>query len=338
MNFEDEINDVSQSQTRSDVLHHEPPRCTLARGMNGVEAYLTEALRYEHRETPPQLRAALRDAMFPGGARLRPSLCLAVGLAHGIDVESPVLIRCASSVELIHGASLVHDDLPCFDNAATRRGHPSVHAKYGEAMAVLVGDALIVQAFRTLADPGNAAPMAVIAELAVMAGAARGLVAGQAWELEPHSAAGLRTYHRCKTAALFEFAAYAGAAVAQVNPSAWAVFGQHVGLTYQLLDDLVDYVGDEESIGKPSGQDARLERPNAVQSYGLASALERLRAALSDLEQGIPACPQPMAVQIWIAELRARITPFLERAQAIVSACDRKCSTNGHWCEDAARM
>src|SRR5690349_8498401 len=121
-------------------------------GLREVEALLHDTLHGEHSDTPPRLEAALRDAIFPGGARLRPSLCLAVAAAQGHHTYLPQVVRCAAAVELMHSASLVHDDLPCFDNAMLRRGQPSIHAAYGQAMAVLVGDALIVQAFRVLAD------------------------------------------------------------------------------------------------------------------------------------------------------------------------------------------
>ena len=107
------------------------------------------------REGPPLLAAAMRHAVFPGGARIRPQLCLAVARACG-DAHPALADAAAAAIELLHCASLVHDDLPCFDDAATRRGQPSVHAAYGERLAVLAGDALIVLAFQTLAAAARA--------------------------------------------------------------------------------------------------------------------------------------------------------------------------------------
>src|SRR5271157_5141782 len=136
---------------------------------------------------PPLLASALHYAVFPGGHRIRPQLCLAVAAACG-DAHPAAASAAAAAIELLHCASLVHDDLPCFDDADTRRGRPALPRVYGEASAVLVGDALIVLAFEQLADvirhAGGGCAATLAWELGSAAGACGGLVAGQAWELE----------------------------------------------------------------------------------------------------------------------------------------------------------
>src|SRR5512140_3821641 len=150
---------------------------------------------------PPRLAAALRHAVFPGGARIRPQLCLAVARACG-DSDPALTDATAAAIELLHCASLVHDDLPCFDDAPTRRGVPSVHKAFGERLAVLGGDALIVLAFQTLARAAGRLPdrlCPLMAALGAGAGLPGGIAAGQAWECEPEPS--LRDYHRAKTGA-----------------------------------------------------------------------------------------------------------------------------------------
>src|SRR5512147_53669 len=147
---------------------------------------------------PPRLAAAMQHAVFPGGARIRPKLCLAVARACGDD--DPLLAAAAASaIELLHCASLVHDDLPCFDDALTRRGRPSVHCAYGERLAVLAGDALIVLAFQHLGASAARSPQRLprlLATLSAGVGMPFGIAAGQAWECESRTV--LRDYQRAK--------------------------------------------------------------------------------------------------------------------------------------------
>ena len=169
-----------------------------------IEQALDAALAaHEIPGSPPRLCAAVRHAVFPGGARIRPQLCIAVARACGDD--DPALADAAAvALELLHCASLVHDDLPCFDDAQTRRGHPSVQAAFGEPLAVLAGDALIVQAFQALAQAATRSPQRLAPLLTIIArgtGMPFGIVAGQAWECEPRVA--LADYQRAKTGALF---------------------------------------------------------------------------------------------------------------------------------------
>jgi geranylgeranyl diphosphate synthase, type II len=148
---------------------------------------------------PPLLASALHYAVFPGGHRIRPQLCLAVAQACGDGLAAT---SAATAIELLHCASLVHDDLPCFDDADTRRGKPSVHAQFGTPIAVLAGDALIVLAFQTLAKAASPARLPLLISIVATAvGAPGGIVAGQAWECE--AAVPLVDYQRAKTGALF---------------------------------------------------------------------------------------------------------------------------------------
>ena len=161
---------------------------------------------------PPLLASALHYAVFPGGHRIRPQLCLAVAQACG-DGDPPAAAAAAAAIELLHCASLVHDDLPCFDDADTRRGKPSVHAQFGTPIAVLAGDALIVLAFETLARAASPERLPLLISIVATAvGAPSGIVAGQAWECE--AAVPLVDYQRAKTGALFVGSTMAGAAAA----------------------------------------------------------------------------------------------------------------------------
>lgn len=259
---------------------------------------------------PPRLAAAQRHALFPGGQRLRPSLCLVVALAEG-DARPRVATGAAVAVELLHSASLVHDDLPCFDDAPTRRGLPSVHARFGEPLAVLTGDALIAQSFealgRAIADAPDALPAlpALLSALAAAAGTTRGLLAGQAWESEP--SAPLDEYHRAKTASLFEASAAMGAIAAGVAPERWRAVGELVGLAYQALDDVRDAVGDAARLGKPTGQDAALGRPSLVRASGLEGARRRVRERLDAAASAVPACGGEALVHAWLSAFGERL-------------------------------
>ena len=244
----------------------------------------------ETRSAPPKLAAALRHAVFPGGARIRPLLCVAV--AQACDDDDPALSdAAASAIELLHCASLVHDDLPCFDDAATRRGKPSVHRAFGERIAVLAGDALIVLAFQTLGHGAarslqRLAPL--LATIASGVGMPLGIVAGQAWECEPRVA--LRDYQRAKTGALFAAATAAGALAAGVEAAPWRAFGDCLGEAYQVADDIRDVAADPELLGKPMGQDLALGRPSAATEQGLSGAIRHFEQLVERAIEAIPEC------------------------------------------------
>lgn len=266
-----------------------------------IERALAQVIdRAEGTNGPPGLAAAVRYAVFPGGARIRPRLCLAVAKACGED-SAVCSTAAACSIELLHCASLVHDDLPCFDDAALRRGKPSVPRAFGERLAVLAGDALIVLAFQSLARAGDAMPRrlpGMLLAVARAAGMPMGIVAGQAWECEP--SVPLSDYQKAKTAALFAAATAAGAAASGADPGPWHTLGERIGEAYQVADDLRDCLADAEEIGKPVGQDARLGRPNAVHELGVAGAVARLEGLVTGALDSMPACAGA-------AELRAHI-------------------------------
>ena len=279
-----------------------------------IEQALAESLaRGEVPGSPQKLAAAMQYAVFPGGARIRPRLCLAVGHACGADAPN-VLFAAAAAIELLHCASLVHDDLPCFDDAATRRGKPSVHAQFGERLAVLSGDALIVMAFQTLAHSAHAAPARVARLLMTISqsvGMPHGIVAGQAWESE--SRVVLADYQRAKTGALFSAATVAGAEAAGQEPGPWRALGDYIGEAYQVADDIRDVVGTAESLGKPVGRDAVLGRPSAALELGLEGALQHFELLVSKAVASIPPCPGGAQLR---GLMRAEVQRLLPREYA----------------------
>lgn len=258
---------------------------------------------------PPLLVAAMRYAVFPGGARIRPRLCLAVARACAVD-PPPLSTAAAAAIELMHCASLVHDDLPCFDDAAMRRGRPSVHRAFDERIALLAGDALIVLAFQTLARAGVGSPSRlgkVITIVAGAVGAPSGIIAGQAWECEPQVQ--LSSYQRAKTGALFAAAAAAGASAAGHDGQCWSTLGERLGEAYQIADDIRDVVAAPAEIGKPTGQDQALGRPNAVLRLGMAAAVERLESLVEAAVEKIPDCPGANDLRAHIRGEAARLLP-----------------------------
>lgn len=239
---------------------------------------------------PPKLAGAIRHAVFPGGARVRPRLCLAV--AHACGEDDPALSEAAATaIELLHCASLVHDDLPCFDDAATRRGRASVHWAYGEPLAVLAGDALIVLAFQTVAAAAAGSPTRLAPLIATVAGGAgmpHGIVAGQAWESEPRVS--LSDYQRAKTGALFVASTMAGALAAGRPAEPWRALGDWLGEAYQAADDIRDAVGDPRELGKPIGRDAALARPSTITELGLVGAIRYFQRLVDGAIASIPEC------------------------------------------------
>jgi geranylgeranyl diphosphate synthase type II len=275
-----------------------------------IEAVLEAALaRGEQGAAPPKLAAALRYAIFPGGARVRPHLCLAVAAACGDD--NPAMAdAAAAAIEFLHCASLIHDDLPCFDDAATRRGKPSVHAVFGEPLAVLAGDALIVMAFDGLARAGVGAPTRLPALLSTITrgvGMPGGIVAGQAWESEPFTP--VEPYHRAKTGALFVAATTAGALAAGSDPGPWRDLGEKLGAAYQVADDLADAVLSEHDLGKPTGQDAALQRPNLVARLGLKGAYAQLETLVKEAVAAIPPCEGAKDLRDLVQMQAVRLAP-----------------------------
>ncbi len=286
-----------------------------------IESGLVAAVdRAASHECPARLAEAVRHAVFPGGARVRPRLCLAVALACGDD--APELADAAAvSIELLHCASLVHDDLPCFDNASIRRGKPSVHRQFGERLAVLTGDALIVMSFQTLGAVVTAHRDRVSALLGTIAyGVAMpvGIVAGQAWECE--SRVSLTQYQRAKTGALFCASTMAGALAAGADAAPWRALGEWLGEAYQVADDIRDVVADESAMGKPAGQDALLGRPSSAVELGLEGAVRHFEHILNNALESVPDCKGRDTLRALVRDEGARLVPPSVYQQAAIAA------------------
>ena len=243
---------------------------------------------------PAGLGEAMRYAVLDGGKRLRPLLVLAAAEAIGIDLDAASVsdqpaanaaLRAACAVELIHAYSLVHDDMPCMDNDVLRRGKPTVHVKYGEAQALLVGDGLQALAFEFLTPLDGSTDLQVQAlQVGLLARAAgyEGMAGGQAIDLAsvglPLTEAQLRQMHRLKTGAVLLCSVQLGA-VSAGKPSstvydALSQYAQALGLAFQVVDDVLDVTSDSATLGKTAGKDAAADKPTYVALLGLAPAQE----------------------------------------------------------------
>ena len=280
-----------------------------------IDAAITRAVRRGQRPpSPARLASALHYAVTPGGARIRPTILASVATACGDD-RPGITDRAAAALELMHCASLVHDDLPCFDDADVRRGKPSVHRAFGEALAVLTGDSLIIMAFEELALAARedaARGSALLLQLTRRTGMPGGICAGQGWESE--SAVDLSAYHAAKTGALFMAATQMGALAAGQEAEPWEELGARIGEAFQVADDLRDALYDAQTLGKPVGQDDLHGRPNAVAEHGIDGAIERMRDILSGAIASIPKCPgEAMLAKLVNAQAEA-LTPLKWRA------------------------
>ncbi|MEO0029812.1 MAG: hypothetical protein RJB45_1853 [Pseudomonadota bacterium] len=241
---------------------------------------------------PAQLGEAMRYAVLDGGKRVRPLLVLAAAEAIGVDLEAATVsdqpsalaaLNAACAVELIHAYSLVHDDMPCMDNDVLRRGKPTVHVQYGEAQALLAGDALQALAFEFLTPQDGSTDLAVQAiQVGLLARASgyEGMAGGQAIDLAsvgiPLTEAQLRQMHRLKTGALLLCSVQLGA-VSAGKPStvvmdALSRYAQALGLAFQVVDDILDVTADSATLGKTAGKDAAADKPTYVSLMGLAPA------------------------------------------------------------------
>ncbi len=229
----------------------------------------------------PGVPAELADAMrycTTGGKRFRAALVQMACFAAGGDEAPPLARRAAVAVELIHAYSLVHDDLPAMDDDALRRGQPTAHVQFGEAMAILVGDALLTRAFGVLAETEDERTGRLVRELASGAGAA-GMVAGQVADMDlcrlSAGAEGLRYVHLHKTASLIRASARMGAICSGADERTLAAIGdcaEAMGLAFQVFDDVLDVVGGAEELGKTPGKDARSEKRTYPAQLGLEDA------------------------------------------------------------------
>ncbi len=228
---------------------------------------------------PETIHRAMRYSLFAGGKRIRPILCMESARAASESVEGVISAACA--LELIHTYSLIHDDLPALDNDDYRRGKLTNHKVFGEAMAILAGDALLTLAFQVLAELKIAdGPKArLIAELATASGTVGGMIGGQVADLEGEgktpTAPLLESIHRAKTGALLRAslrmgAIYAGASEPQY--AALSCYGEHVGLAFQIVDDILDVEESSEALGKTAGKDAAQQKITFPAVYGLETS------------------------------------------------------------------
>ncbi len=250
---------------------------------------------------PANLGQAMRYAVLGAGKRLRPLLVLAACEAVGGPLAQA--LRAACAVELIHAYSLVHDDMPCMDNDVLRRGKPTVHVQFGQAQALLAGDALQALAFELLVPDDAALPAAVQVQwcrLLAAAAGSQGMAGGQAIDLasvgQPLSEAQLRHMHRLKTGALLQCSVDMGAACGTVDAAARAALSQYgsaLGLAFQVVDDILDVTQDSATLGKTAGKDAASDKPTYVSLLGLEQAMAYAQALRAQAHAALQASALP---------------------------------------------
>lgn len=281
----------------------------LAHQQEQVDAALSRWVPAESHD-PSVIHRAMRYSLFAGGKRIRPLLAMAA--AEAVSDHPEGIENAACALELIHTYSLIHDDLPALDNDDLRRGRPTCHKVFGDAMAILAGDALLTLAFEVLAklpDVGPDRRILLVADLATASGTVGGMIGGQVNDLEGEGQAPtpelLDRIHRAKTGALLRAsvrmgAIYAGAGELQLT--AITCFGEHIGLAFQIVDDVLDVEQSSEALGKTAGKDARQKKITFPAVYGL----ERSRA---------------MAEQERLAA-RMALEPFGDRATRLKQLAD----------------
>jgi geranylgeranyl diphosphate synthase type II len=230
--------------------------------------------------TPPEtIHRAMRYSLFAGGKRIRPILCIEAAQTAGGQVEG--VAACACALELIHTYSLIHDDLPALDNDDYRRGKLTNHKVFGDAMAILAGDALLTIAFQVLAQlpVADDRKTRLVAELAIASGTVGGMIGGQVADLEgegkPPDAQLLETIHRAKTGALLRASLRLGAIYSGARDEQYAAlscYGEHVGLAFQIVDDILDVEESSAALGKTAGKDAAQHKITFPAVYGLETS------------------------------------------------------------------
>jgi farnesyl diphosphate synthase len=272
-------------------------------------------------DSPAKLGEAMRYAVLDGGKRLRPLLVLATAEAVGNAASSAAALHAACAIELIHAYSLVHDDMPCMDNDVLRRGKPTVHVQFGEAQALLAGDALQTLAFEMLTpqnDSENPAVQAACVGLLARASGYQGMAGGQAIDLasvgQRLTEDQLRQMHRLKTGALLLCSVQMGAACEPGVPAAVQValsrFGQALGLAFQVVDDVLDVTADSATLGKTAGKDEAADKPTYVALMGLDAAKAYADALAAEAVQALADTGLPEAR---LAALRALTAMVVER-------------------------
>ncbi len=266
-----------------------------------VEEWLDRLVPSE--ETPPEvIHRAMRYSLMAGGKRFRPILTIAVGEL--FDVPEPWLLPTACAIEMIHTYSLIHDDLPALDNDEWRRGRPTCHKVFGEAIALLAGDALLTLAFRTLAEipipkAYHDRHVQVIAEIARAAGTIEGMIGGQVLDLltegRPFDETTLVAIHRAKTGALITASVRVGGILGGAEPElmrALTRYGERLGLAFQIIDDVLDVTGTPDEIGKTPGKDAAAQKATYPRLYGVEASRHRAEALIRDAREAIRVLPR----------------------------------------------
>ena len=281
---------------------HEPlPVFDLAAWSASQRAHVEQALNRWvapplHEPAPAGLGDAMRYAVLDGGKRLRPLLVLAA--CEAVSGNAEAALRAACSVELIHAYSLVHDDMPCMDNDVLRRGKPTVHVKFGEAQALLAGDALQALAFELLTPTDGSMDthtQARLCRMLALAAGGQGMAGGQAIDLAsvglPLDSNQLHEMHRLKTGALLKASVLMGAHCGNPDAAALTALGEYgaaIGLAFQVVDDVLDVTADSATLGKTAGKDAAQDKPTFVSLMGLVPAKiyaqQLLARALTNLE------------------------------------------------------
>ena len=253
---------------------------------------------------PPQiLRDAIRWSLLAGGKHFRPALVFAVGRA--FDCCDEKLVRTAAAVEMIHTYSLIHDDLPSMDDDDLRRGRATCHKKFGEATAILAGDALQVLAFQVIGEEGRLSPETRIALISGLARASAKMVIGQQLDLEAEgkqlSVEEIEHIHRNKTGALISFSAEAGAVIGGADEKGLAsirTYGERLGLLFQITDDLLDITQTTEELGKTAGKDAAASKATYPGVMGVEPARQLAEQVHGDVVKAVEGFSDPLLVEI----------------------------------------
>lgn len=261
---------------------------------------------------PAGLGEAMRYAVLGGGKRLRPLLVLAA--CDAVQGAAEAAMRAACAVELIHAYSLVHDDMPCMDNDVMRRGKPTVHVAYGEAQAMLAGDAMQALAFEVLTPDTGVAPtlQARLCALLARASGHAGMAGGQAIDLasigKSLDEVSLRDMHRRKTGVLLQASVLMGAGCGTTSASAWRAlsdYGAAIGLAFQVVDDILDVTQDSEVLGKTAGKDQDANKPTYVSVLGLDPARHYADRLRDEAHQALAASGLPNTA--WLSLLADKV-------------------------------
>lgn len=259
-----------------------------------IDQYLEKLLPGE-KDTPVTIHKAMRHSVFAGGKRIRPILVLAAG--ESLSGDRNILLHLGAGIEMMHTYSLIHDDLPALDNDDLRRGVPTCHKVYGEAIAILAGDALMTRCYQILADlPGvtDTVRISIIRELSAATGTVKGMIGGQVVDLEsegkPVDAEVLEYIHHSKTGALLSACVRCGALAAGASDAELLTltrFGNKIGLVFQIVDDILDITASSEILGKTAGKDEKVKKATYPALYGIDAsrrkAKELIDSALEDI-------------------------------------------------------